>query len=199
MSSQIYELNYVKIILSTVGILYIWSLPILSNLGFASKNGNSISEFISTPQATGAMASISFMPLCLMWEYQDIYISHFKKNWPVNNILYKTLTLFQIFYSAFLICCVSYVPSWLHTSVVIVFCLSFLVHAFLICFYIEINLLTKFILFIGTSFFILLPFADGMYFWAFECIGFTSMLLFTPIDWILLSKKKKEFYQLDDT
>ena len=56
-------------------IPYIWSLPLLSDIGFAEKDATSISGFIANAHATGAFAALSFNPLILMWEYQMYLLS----------------------------------------------------------------------------------------------------------------------------
>lgn len=184
------NLNFSKIIWSMIGITYVWSLPLLAKIGFTETHSTSISEFIANPPATGAMAAISFMPLCLMWEYQDFIISKFKKN-VGRYQLYISLSIFQIFYGSFLICTVHYVPNKLHTAVVTIFGLSFLYHSYLINKYIQPNKITLFILIIGLLSFASLLCVKGIWFWAMECIGFSSMLLFTPIDWYLLPNESR--------
>ena len=190
--------NCCKIILSTIGIIYVWSLPLLSNLGFSEKNSTSISEFIANPPATGAMAAISFMPLCLMWEYQDFIISKIKKNIGKFQ-LNISLTIFQIFYGSFLTCTVHYVPNQVHTTVVILFGLSFLYHSYLVNKFIQPNKITLCILIIGILSFASLLIVKGMWFWAMECVGFSSMLLFTPIDWFLLKKDNENILYFELT
>ena len=192
---SIKNFNIKNLLFSIIGIFYVWTLPILAEFNFAEKNSHSISQFISNPQATGAMAAVSFYPISIMWEYQDMYIKCLRPELINNNFLDITITLFQISYGGFLICSVSYAPIWLHTTMVIIFCTSFIVHSLYINHYINLNRVTKIILFIGCMSFIFLPFQHGMWFWAFECIGFSSMLLFTPIDWYLLNKKLSGNFQ----
>lgn len=177
------SISNIRIFLSFSLILYIWLLPILSNIGFAEKNSNSISEFISNPPATGAMAAFSFMPLVMMWEYQDIVINHYKKNDNVKKILDYSINFFQLFYGMFLTCTYGFVPSWLHTMTVVLFGLSFIIHSILVLYYIQPSFLAQLFLCIGIFAFFLLLFAQNMWFWVCECIGLTSMILFTPIDW----------------
>ena len=128
------SISNIRVFLSFAGILYIWCLPLLADIGFAEKNSNSISEFIANPPATGAMAAISFMPLVLMWEYQDIIINHYKKNDNIKKILDYSINFFQFFYGMFLTCTYSFVPSWLHTTTVVLFGLSFIIHSILVIF-----------------------------------------------------------------
>lgn len=183
---QIKKLTLGKFFLSIIGIFYIWSLPLLAHLGFAEKNKESISGYISNPQATGAMAVVSYLPITLMWQYQAIYMKTFKSKGSGKHLLKRTLILFNISYGAFLICSVSYVPLWLHIITVIIFCASYIIHCIYINKYININKITKIILLIGIVAGISLLFVKNMWFWVCECIGFTSMLLYTPIDWLLL-------------
>ncbi len=169
-----------KIFLSTCGIFYVWFLPILSVIGFAEPNSTSISEFIANPPATGAMSAISFMPLTIMWEYQDFIIT---KQSPGYNGLYYSISLFQFFYGCFLICTESYAPLWLHATTVVLFGLGFIIHSVMILIYIETSKLARISLVIGILAFTSLLVVEGMWFWAMECVGFTSLLLFTPIEW----------------
>ena len=177
------SISNIRVFLSFAGILYIWCLPLLADIGFAEKNSNSISEFIANPPATGAMAAISFMPLVLMWDYQDIIINHYKKNDNIKKILDYSINFFQFFYGMFLTCTYSFVPSWLHTTTVVLFGLSFIIHSILVLRYIQPFFLAGFVLCIGILAFFLLLFVQDMWFWACECIGLTAMILFTPIDW----------------
>ena len=182
---------------SLVGILYVWSLPLLANIGFSQPNSQSISEFIANPPATGAMAAISFIPLTLMWEYQDYTIS--KLNYVnIEQIWMWSLVCFQGFYGLFLVCTDGIVPDWLHLTTVVMFGLSFIGHSVILLIYIESNLLTKLTLGIGIVSFIGLVFAKGLWFWALECVGFSSMLLFTPIEWLLIDSSTKS-YQMTST
>jgi hypothetical protein len=174
----------IRLIISLAGILYVWFLPILANIGFTVKGSTSISEFISNPPATGAMAAISFMPLTLMWEYQDVIIEKDISDKSTRNILTISLSSYQLFYGIFLICTYGYVPIWLHTLSVVLFCLSFIIHSIILMYKLKTQNVTKMILFIGIFSFICLGFASDMSFWMFESIGFSSMLLFTPLEWL---------------
>ena len=184
------KFNILKNYLSLVGIFYVWSLPLLAHFGFAVKNSHSISQFISNPPATGAMASISFLPLVLMWEYQDFVISKHVNKESIERKLYLSLASFQLFYGLFLICTDGYVPDELHTCTVILFSFSFIYHAICVIFYVQPSKITSTILGIGILSFICLLFAKDMWFWAFECIGFSSMLLYTPIDLVLYNPQE---------
>jgi len=179
-----------RLIASLLGVVYVWSLPLLADIGFAESGSTSISKFIANPPATGAMASISFIPMTLMWEYQDyilsrdIYFSN-KKIWVT------TLVSFQFFYGLFLICTDGIVPDWLHTTTVVLFGISFICHSVIILLYIESRVISKIVLGVGILSFLGLLMVDEMWFWTFECIGFSSMLIFTPLEWILLSDSSR--------
>jgi len=166
-------------IFSSLGVLfYIWLLPLLSNYGFA-ENGTSISEFISNAHATGALAALSFTPLCLMWEYQNIYLIN---KYESSKYIYFTLSGYQFFYGCFLVCTVNYVPDWLHFTTVFLFCTNFVIHSLAILYLTKYSTFGKIDLIIGLLACLMLLFVKGIWFWAFECIGFTSMILFTPIE-----------------
>tara|TARA_Y100000389_G_scaffold191790_1_gene218493 strand:+ start:5150 stop:5737 length:588 start_codon:yes stop_codon:yes gene_type:complete len=172
-----------RIFFALSGIIYVWSLPLLSQYGFTQKGSTSISGFIANPPATGAMAAISFMPLTLMWEFQDGVLEKDVKSNVRKKILTFTLSTFQFFYGCFLVCTETYVPLILHQSSVTLFGISFIFHSFMIINSVKINICAKTLLTIGIIAFGCLLFAEGMWFWAFECIGFSSMLLYTPILW----------------
>ena len=77
-----------------------------------------------------------------------------------------------------------YVPNALHTACVIIFGVSFLIHASVVVFYIEPAEQTKIVLItagIAFASLILVP-TDSMWFWGMECVGFTGMILFTPME-----------------
>ena len=79
-----------RILFSLLGIIYVWSLPLLAEIGFAQRNATSISGFIANPPATGAMAFISFTPLVLMWEYQYYVI---KKNQETFELVFQKVVI----------------------------------------------------------------------------------------------------------
>lgn len=191
-----------RLLCSLVGILYVWALPFLADIGFANKNASpqkiySISDYISTPPATGAMACISYLPLVLMREYQDYIVDQYygtifyeKKKW-INFWIDLTLELFQFFYGMFLICTLHYVPNWLHYMVVTLFGIFMIIHYSMILRYIEPLILTQCLLIMGSIAYFCLIFVHGKWFWICECVGFTSMLLFSPIEWYWLQYSKK--------
>ena len=175
-----------RLIFSLLGIIYVWSLPLLADIGFAQKNATSISGFIANPPATGGMAFISFSPLVLMWEYQDYVI---KRNQERFELCYWSLALFQLFYGIFLICTLGYVPEWLHVTSVSLFGCCMIIHYFLILTFMKIMRITQIILLIGIISFAGLLFVDNMWIWGLECVSFTCMLLFTVLEWVYLKPR----------
>lgn len=184
--------SFYRLIFSLLGICYVWSLPLLADIGFAQSGSTSISQFIANPPATGAMAAISFIPLTLMWEYQD-YILNSNGYLNIERIWIGTLTSFQFFYGLFLICTDGIVPDWLHISTVIMFGLSFICHSMIIIWCIDSRTISKIVLGIGIISFLGLTCAPGMWFWVLECVGFSSMLIFTPLEWTLLNKPSDSY------
>lgn len=186
---EIKKYNIYKFYLSFSSIIYIWCLPFLSKIGFAEKNSTSISEFISNPQATGALAAVSFLPIILINEYQDNYINE------NSIILNKSLLFFEIMYGLFLSCPVTYASELIHELCVICFGLSFIIHSYFILYHIQFNIITKFLLCLGSFGFFLLLCLDSsnLIYWFVECISFSCMLLYTPIDWYLVLNKNNKY------
>ena len=131
--------GYVRLLLSLGGIVFVWTLP---HNPVANDHGTSISEFIANPRATGMMAAFSFVPISLMWEYQDYYIKVIKSD-EDNSVIVGSLTMYQIFYGAFLSCTVGLVPNYVHTLCVALFGVSFLIHAILVVKVLEPHNITK--------------------------------------------------------
>ena len=176
-----FKVSRYRIYSSLLIIVYIWSLPLLSRIGFAEKNKTTISGFIANSHATGALAALSFTPLTLMWEYQRYLLrkGEYKKYKCKFSI---SLSLYQFFYGGFLVCTVNYVPEWLHATTVVLFSVTFVCHSFMIMYCIPPTLLGKIDLLLGIIGCSCLLFVKGIWFWFFECVGFTSMILFTPIE-----------------
>jgi hypothetical protein len=175
------KIGYIRPIASTTIIVYIWCLPYLSSIGFARQDGNSISGFIANAHATGALAALSFRPLNLMWEYQH----HVIKNIGCQvgkDILGWTMASYQFFYGGFLVCTVNYVPLWMHRTTVTLFVISFMLHSIMTIIYTKPRFLGQMELIVGVIACMWLPFAKGLQFWAFECIGYSMMMLFTPTE-----------------
>ena len=185
------KLRIFKFCTSTVGVVYVWCLPVLSKIGFSEEGSTSVSAFIANPPATGAMASVSFMPMTLMWQYQNIVASRLD-NKRIEKILENSLCGYQVCYCMFLICTDSYVPDSLHFATVFLFCLSFFVHSGCIVRYLDPCVVTKGIFGVGTSSLVALigllvtNNEDTMWFWGLECVGLTSMFLFTPVEWVFV-------------
>ena len=145
-----------KVAMSTCAVAYVWSLPLLSKIGFAENNSTSISAFIANPPATGAMAAVSFIPLTLVWEYQDSILEHIPIvpactiGWICQTLYYST-AIYQISYGTFLICTYGYVKNWIHTTTVVTFCSSFMIHTLITLTYSMPSKITKTILGIGSS------------------------------------------------
>tara|TARA_Y100000991_G_C21968003_1_gene347894 strand:- start:1624 stop:2325 length:702 start_codon:yes stop_codon:yes gene_type:complete len=176
-----FKISKHRIITSLFVIPYVWLLPLLSKYGFAESPGYSISEFIANPHATGALAALSFSPLILMWEYQS-YLLEDKKYDKQKCTLDISLSSYQFFYGSFLVCTVNYVPFWLHFLTVFLFSFAFVIHSFLIMYHIKLSIGAKIDLSIGCCAAFFLLFVKGISFWLCECIGFSSMILFTPIE-----------------
>lgn len=194
MNSNLKSPSFYRLIFSLAGIIYVWTLPLLADIGFTQPNSNSISQFIANPPATGAMAAISFIPMTLMWEYQD-YILNRDSYLYIQKIWVGTLVSFQFFYGLFLTCTDGIAPDWLHMTTVILFGTSFIIHSIIILWYIESKNISKIVLVIGMLSFLGLIFVQGIWFWVLECVGFSSMLLFTPLEWMFLNRHS-EIYRL---
>lgn len=186
-----------KAAMSTCAVIYVWSLPLLSKIGFAENNSTSISAFIANPPATGAMAAVSFIPLTLVWEYQDSILEHIPIvpactiGWICQTLYYST-AIYQISYGTFLICTYGYVKNWIHTTTVVTFCSSFVIHILITLTYSMPSKITKTVLVLGTSSSIILIIMTilhihNIFFWFFECIGISCMFMFTPIEWIIIT------------
>merc|ERR1712135_256599 len=109
-------------------VVYVLSLPKLAKTGFANEckdfpdcygTGPSVSSFICTPQATGAMAATFFYPSLNMWLNAEYVRS--------EPFVYPTLVAFQLCFGLFLTLPVESVPD-LHAFAVNFFCLFGLCH-----------------------------------------------------------------------
>lgn len=168
--------------LTFISILFVWSLPILGELGFAESSGNSISDYIANPHATGAMAFISFIPLLTICEYQDYYLNSKVTGVLQQIVLYWSLRMFVFFYGMFIIITVNYNQT-LHSMAVVLFGISFIIHGILSMLHITKSYISIFTISVGIVSFISLQFiGQNILYWCVECIGFTAMVLFTPIE-----------------
>lgn len=122
-------LRFPLLLLAAAPATYVWVLPLLAKLGFArecdglprctdSTIGASVSNFIATPQATGAMAAVFFWPLAHMWSHKG------EIDGAQNFAVFLT---FYIFFGMFLACPVTVYPS-VHSVVVGIFCLCGLLY-----------------------------------------------------------------------
>jgi hypothetical protein len=188
-----FKMFKLKIFFSLVIVMYIWTLPVLSKIGFAEKNEISISGFISNAQATGAMSVLSYSPINLISEYQLDMVDNLNDE-DIKNILLFTLSTFKMCYGLFLICTYHYVPYYVHFLVTFGFCLSFIIHSFFFLKYLKPSIITSIILKIGIFSFILMPFCfnSGLFLWFIECIGLTCLFLFTPVELILMDNDFEE-------
>ena len=173
--------------------LYIWTLPLLSKIGFAEIGynesiGYSISGYISNSRATGLMASLFFSPSMLMWSSKArkcIDSRAFIIKWLFNNTLY----IFQICFGGFLTCTVTW-NHLLHTMFVFLFAISGIIHFIIIIKYANksywdsICLKFGILTFIGICILTFLgyPFICDYTYWFLECFALTTMIIFTPIE-----------------
>lgn len=182
-----------KVGMTSCAVIYVWTLPILSKIGFTEDGSNSISAYIANPPATGAMAAVSFIPLTLIWEYQDIILENLPMSQKCSivwlcRIIYISTAVYQVSYGSFLICTYGYVKNWIHTTTVIIFSSSFTIHTLLLVKYSQPSKITKSILIVGASSCLILIMMNmmnimNMWFWVFESIGISCMFIFTPVEW----------------
>lgn len=177
-------MNKLKWFMTFLSVAFVWSLPLLASIGFAEINSTSISQYISNAHATGAMAVTSYIPLVIIQNYQKFFVNYVTESW----FLKFSQVAFFIFYGSFLICTVT-LNKYLHTIVVALFCISFIIHSIVLLAKVVNSRLSQIVLGIGILSFASLLFAEGNWFWFFECIGYTSMVFFTPIE-IEYSKQK---------
>jgi hypothetical protein len=196
--------KYIILILCFIPVLYIWALPLLSKINFSEDGcyygiqaqnekdkdycqlGHSISAYISNPQATGAMAFVFSFPIIIMWLYKppEIYIA--------------PLSIFTVFFGLFLICSVTF-NIYAHLITVFIFCFAAIFHfiLFAISPCVKIHRIYGFLIFVSIVCFVALiilgiifmkhinkqdkPLKNTYWVWIFECIGLSSLILFTPI------------------
>jgi len=179
-------------------VVYVWSLPLLGHLGFAHhckhfpkcKNvGASVSNFISTPMATGAMAACFFFPTMHLWLNVQ-HVGHIRCILP-------TLFVFQVCFGVFLSCPVDEVHT-LHGIATCFFCVAALTHYSMVLRYTAYDryrwcklLLCLAILSFAMVFVLvcisfydknLLPERCPYLFYVFEALGLSTMAVF-PIVW----------------
>ena len=173
-------------------ISYVWITPLLAKIGFCNNTkgsfGNSLSNYINTPQATGGMA-VSY------YSISNIMISKrfYKVGIPDNGIFYMSGIFYEICFGIFLCCPVDYST--------IIHCVSvsgFIAGAYIHIIYLEYSpyfkqkwsLSLKILKFIGNLSIIglLITFTlvnfiqiPNNLFWIFECTGLTTLILIMNI------------------
>ena len=160
-----------------VPVVFIWCLPLLGRCGFASDHGHTVSEFISTPQATGALASTLFVPLWTIFE-QDLPES---RAWKLSQnavafFLCLTLTLSIEFNST------------AHTISFALLGTSLFFYAFRVWVWLRCPTAAGVALVLAAASASVLiglhavyGMQAGLILWAFECIAFSSILFFSPL------------------
>lgn len=169
---------------TALAVLYPWCLPALAAVGFAESGATTVSGFIANPQATGAMAAVSFLPLELIVSHQHCVLRCDPQHgWMLN----LTQQLFLVSYALFLVCTVTYNKT-AHAVVVLALTVSFIAHAWHVwlCVHRTSTMLAVTLWTGAFSFTVLgvlfLGFDDvGLVFWGFECLGFSAMVLYTPL------------------
>ena len=189
-----------------IPLVYIWSLPIISKLNFSegapkqfgyTKNAWSVSQYIASPPATGAMA------LCYFYINVKMILLHEKKCKAIDSNTATLLRFFRflyiLFFNIFLIATYTYVPI-IHGVVVGIFMIAFILHSIsfikLARKYKNITNLTsnlligEIILGVGILSAVIVSLslpniikgvAYTQKFWFFECVGLTAMPLFTLV------------------
>ena len=94
--------------------------------------------------------------------------------------LLATQRVFLFGYAAFLVCTVTWAPT-LHYVVVAGFCVAYVLHstAVLQCYS---TYAGRVCLFVGAAAEVCMLFVEGHAFWAVECVGFSALVLFTPLE-----------------
>lgn len=176
------------------GVAYPWLLPALAETGFAQPGAKSISGFIETPAATGGMAVATAGPIWLMGKL-EMYLNNLNSDrlsW--SQLVFRRLSfyLFLIGFGGFLIFNkTDYKMA--HYAFVFIFSIFFFVHAVfrysdLHSTAAQIVLILGILAFVGMAIMIAAD-VDTLWFWATECIGFSMLLLFTPIELQKLKSK----------
>lgn len=115
---------------AVIPVTYVLALPYLATVDFAHPrcrpNGtdcrataDSVSGYIATPRATGAMAATFFPAFTLAW------INALYRQYSAMGIV--SLGVFHVAFSAFLVCTVDWVPD-VHYLTVLIFCVAACVH-----------------------------------------------------------------------
>lgn len=187
------------VVLTFFGVAYPWILPVLAEIGFAKKGAESISGFIETPAATGGMAVATAGPIWLMYILEQKLTDQNEKRLEWSHRLLRKFSfyVFLIGYGGFLIFNKTDYKN-AHYAFVFLFSVFFFIHA--VYRYCDIQSLpAQIVLLLGISAFctmagmIIIDFGS-LWFWATECIGFSMLLLFTPIELYTL----REGYQTSE-
>jgi hypothetical protein len=164
-----------RAVYTALAVAYVWSLPLLADIGFA-KPAHSISGFIETPGATGALAVVTAAPLYNILQFEHTAHGTARK---------LTAAGFFVGFAGFLVFNVSAQPA-AHYTFVALFALSFCAHAALrlrdiatvpgaVALVVGIAAFTAMAIMIAAQ-------TSTIAFWATECVGFTALLLFTPLE-----------------
>ena len=164
----------IHFITAAVASAYVWMLPLMT--GFTKAGSHSISGFIATPGATGAMAVAFAGPFMAMLALEDATV--------VSPLRKASFWTFVLGFAGFLIFCVDDFETLHYTSVGI-FVFAFTVHALYRARETKSSLGWALIVIGVTAFLIMVVIhllADTIWFWAAECAGFTALLFFTPVE-----------------
>jgi hypothetical protein len=158
-----------------LAVLYIWLLPLLA--GFAVEDAHSISGFIETPGATGAMAVAVAAPF--------VNMLRFEQTLPTGRSRTLSMALFFAGFGGFLVFNVSDY-AFAHYTSVLIFATSFCAHAVLRLRDVK-SSAARALLIVGFTAFVTMAVmvaasVTSLAFWATECVGFSALLLFTPVE-----------------
>ena len=170
---------------------YPWCLPWLASVGFASTipEGGfaSLSAYIDTPSATGALAGVSMVPLMLVVQH-SAWACRRVESAAVYMALRVSQLAFAVGYASFLAMPVS-VNKFRHFASVVSFVAAFGVHAVVTLAFAAPSRGGLALLVAGVSctavlsvLFVLGGPAAGFWFWWFECLAFACMVFFTPVE-----------------
>ena len=183
--------------------LYVWTLPLLSKIGFAEIGykesiGYSISGYIANARATGLMASLFFYPCMLMWSPQARSCLD-NRGYVIKCVFNITLYVFQICFGGFLTCTVTW-NEILHTTFVALFSICGIIHFTMIVKYANVSCWDGIFLKFGILAFISMailsflghPFICDYTYWFLECLALTVMVIFTPIEIFTMRDRSTE-------
>ena len=163
--------------------VYPWTLPVLADLGFANpgETTHTISDYIDAGPPAALMVLLSLVP---MYRFVAFGRSREDVSAVARRALTATQWLFLGSYVVFLVCTPS-LNYGLHVAAVTTFTLAFLTHALLICAYVAPSTAGLALLFAAsaaTASMVLTVERTGYAFWVCECVGFSAMVLFTPVE-----------------